>query len=58
MKNTILVTGSGSFVASFLIKKLKKKYNVIGIDYKKKISILNLQSILQKKFQKNFISLR
>ena len=35
MKETILVTGSESFVASFLIKKLKKKYNVIGVDLKK-----------------------
>jgi nucleoside-diphosphate-sugar epimerase len=36
MKRTVLVTGSESFVASFLIKKLKKKYNVIGIDCVKK----------------------
>lgn len=36
MKKNILLTGSESFVASFLIKKLKKKYNVIGIDFLKK----------------------
>ena len=36
MKKTILITGSESFVAFFLIKKLKKKYNLIGIDYLKK----------------------
>jgi UDP-glucuronate 4-epimerase len=36
MKKTILLTGSESFVASFLIKKLKKKFKVIGIDYLKK----------------------
>jgi UDP-glucose 4-epimerase len=36
MKKNILLTGSESFVASFLIKKLKKKYNIIGIDFLKK----------------------
>lgn len=43
MKETILLTGSESFVASFLIKRLKKKYNVIGIDLKKKAKIQNLK---------------
>ena len=37
MKKTILITGSESFVASFLIKSLKKKYNIIGIDFLKKV---------------------
>ena len=36
MKKNILLTGSESFVASFLVKKLKKKYNIIGIDFIKK----------------------
>jgi UDP-glucose 4-epimerase len=36
MKKNILLTGSESFVASFLVKKLKKKYNLIGIDFIKK----------------------
>jgi UDP-glucose 4-epimerase len=36
MKKTILITGSESFVASVLIKNLKKKYNIIGIDFLKK----------------------
>lgn len=33
MKKTILITGSESFAASVLIKNLKKKYNIIGIDF-------------------------
>ena len=41
MKKTILLTGSESFVADFLIKKLKKKYKVIGIDYIKKTENTN-----------------
>lgn len=36
MKKNILLTGSEGFVGSFLITKLKKKYNVIGIDSIKK----------------------
>jgi len=36
MKKNILLTGSESFVTSFLVKKLKKKYNIIGIDFIKK----------------------
>ena len=36
MKKNILLTGSESFVASFLVKKLKKKYHIIGIDFIKK----------------------
>ena len=35
-KKTILLTGSESFVAEFLIKKLEKNYNIIGIDNLKK----------------------
>ncbi len=36
MKKNILLTGSEGFVGSFLITKLRKKYNVIGIDSIKK----------------------
>jgi nucleoside-diphosphate-sugar epimerase len=36
LKKNILLTGSEGFVGSFLITKLRKKYNVIGIDSIKK----------------------
>lgn len=42
MKKTILITGSESFVASFLIKKLKKKYKIIGVDFHKKTKNTNI----------------
>ena len=48
MKKTILITGSESFVASFLIKKLKKKYNLIGIDYLKKTKNTKFQIDIKK----------
>jgi len=50
MKKTILLTGSESFVAHFLIKKLKKKYNIIGIDTYKKTKNTNLIIDLRKTF--------
>jgi nucleoside-diphosphate-sugar epimerase len=58
MKNTILVTGSESFVASFLIKKLKKKYNVIGIDYKKKNINTKFAIDITKKIPKKLYKLK
>lgn len=58
MKNTILLTGSESFVASFLIKKLKKKYNVIGIDYKKKNINTKFAIDITKKIPKKLYKLK
>ena len=55
MKKTILLTGSESFVADFLIKKLKKKYKVIGIDYKKKTEKTNYEIDITKKIP-NFLN--
>lgn len=52
MKKTILITGSESFVASFLIKKLKKKYNLIGIDYIKKTKNTKFQIDIKKSLNK------
>ena len=56
MKKTILLTGSESFVASFLLKKLKKKFKVIGVDYLKKSKNTNYSIDITKKFKKNFIN--
>ncbi len=52
MKKTILITGSESFVASFLIKRLKKKYNLIGIDYNKKTKNTKFQIDIKKSLDK------
>jgi nucleoside-diphosphate-sugar epimerase len=54
MKKTILLTGSESFVASFLVKKLKKKYNIIGIDFIKKSKNTKLRIDITKDFIKKF----
>jgi len=54
MKKNILLTGSESFVASFLIKKLKKKYNVIGIDFLKKSKNTKFRIDITKDFIKKF----
>ena len=59
MKETILVTGSESFVASFLIKKLKKKYNVIGVDLKKNSKNTKIKiDIANKNFCKIFYKIK
>lgn len=52
MKKTILITGSESFVASFLIKRLQKKYNLIGIDFKKKTKNTKFQIDIRKSLNK------
>jgi len=54
MKKNILLTGSESFVASFLIRKLKKKYNVIGIDFLKKSKNTKFRIDITKDFIKKF----
>jgi nucleoside-diphosphate-sugar epimerase len=54
MKKNILLTGSESFVASFLIKKLKKKYNIIGIDFIKKSKNTRFRIDITKDFIKKF----
>tara|TARA_A100000164_G_C21867677_1_gene753431 strand:+ start:486 stop:1376 length:891 start_codon:yes stop_codon:yes gene_type:complete len=60
-KKNILLTGSESFIASFLIKKLEKKYNVIGIDNiktrktTKLILDINSPKILKLKFKIDYI---
>ena len=54
MKKNILLTGSESFVASFLVKKLKKKYNIIGIDTVKKSKNTKFEIDITKDFIKKF----
>jgi UDP-glucose 4-epimerase len=54
MKKTILLTGSESFVASFLIKKLKEKYDIIGIDKKKKSNNTKYKIDITKNFFNKF----
>ena len=54
MKKNILLTGSESFVASFLVKKLKKKYNIIGIDAVKKSKNTKFEIDITKDFIKKF----
>jgi len=54
MKKNILLTGSESFVASFLVKKLKKKYNIIGIDFIKKSKNTKFKVDITKDFIKKF----
>jgi UDP-glucose 4-epimerase len=54
MKKNILLTGSESFVASFLVKKLKKKYNIIGIDTVKKSKNTKFKIDITKGFIKKF----
>lgn len=54
MKKNILLTGSESFVASFLVKKLKKKYNIIGIDFIKKSKNTKFKIDITKNFIEKF----
>ena len=54
MKKNILLTGSESFVASFLVKKLKKKYNIIGIDFIKKSKNTKFKIDIAKNFIEKF----
>ena len=54
MKKNILITGSESFVASFLVKKLKKKYNIIGIDFIKKSKNTKFKIDITKNFIERF----
>ena len=54
MKKNILLTGSESFVASFLVKKLKKKYNIIGIDFIKKSKNTKFKIDITKNFTEKF----
>ena len=48
MRETILITGSESFVASFLINKLKRKYKIIGIDFNNKSKNTNFKIDIRK----------
>ena len=54
MKKNILLTGSESFVASFLVKKLKKIYNIIGIDFIKKTKNTKFKIDIAKNFIEKF----
>ena len=58
MKKTVLLTGSESFVASFLLKKLKKKFEVIGVDYLKKSKNTNYSIDITKKIPKKLYQLK